>query len=369
MAEEPSSTQERTEQPTPRRRQLAHEEGQVPRSQELSASAVLLGGAATLALAGGASLARFASDQLRVSAQACSAVPFTTAGAIGLVRASAVGLLVALLPFAAGVTGIVLFVNLVQARGVVSLKPLAPQLSHVSPLAGLRRLVSVEALFNLFKSLVKLVILAAVTWLVLRGGWPGVLALADTGPQGVMAVTRELLLRLAIVTGLAFTALSAVDYLFQRLRFEKNLRMTREEVVREYREMEGNPMVKARMQTIARSLARKRMLQHVPTADVVIVNPTSIAVALKYDPLAAPAPIVLAMGQRKLAERIRAIAERAAVPIVENRPVARALLATAVVGKSIPPALYIAVAEILAFVYRMRAARSAARERLTGSAS
>jgi flagellar biosynthetic protein FlhB len=367
MADENSSSQERTEQPTARRRQVAHDEGQVPRSQELSSAAVLLGGAAVLAMAGGASLARFAADQLRVSAQACSAVPFTTQGALGLLHASAVGLLLALVPFAAGVMGIVLFVNLLQARGVLSWKPVAPRLSHLNPMAGLKRMMSPEALFNLLKALVKLAALGCITWLVLSGAWPGVLALADTGAPGVMAVLRELLLRLAIVTGFAFLLLSGADYLFQRLRFEKGLRMTRDEVVREYRDLEGNPLVKARMLSIARALARKRMLQHVPTADVVIVNPTRIAVALKYDPLVAPAPIVLAMGQRKLAERIRKLAERANVPIIENRPVARALLATAVVGKPIPPALYIAIAEILAFVYRKRAARTAGPEQLAGS--
>jgi flagellar biosynthetic protein FlhB len=130
--------------------------------------------------------------------------------------------------------------------------------------------------------------------------------------------------------------------------------MTRQEVVRDMRDSEGDPRMKARLQSLARAHARRRMLQRVPTADVIVVNPTEIAVALKYDASFAPAPIVLAMGQRKLAERIRGIAERSQIPIIENRPVARALLATAKVGRPIPPALYTAVAEILAFVYRQR---------------
>jgi flagellar biosynthetic protein FlhB len=135
---------------------------------------------------------------------------------------------------------------------------------------------------------------------------------------------------------------------------EKSLRMTRQEVVHEHREMEGDPIVKARIFSIMRAKARQRMMREVPTADVVVVNPTEIAVALKYDGAVAPAPIVVAMGRLKLAERIRAIATQSGVPIVENRPVARALIATAVVSKPIPPALYAAVAEILAFVYRRR---------------
>jgi flagellar biosynthetic protein FlhB len=130
--------------------------------------------------------------------------------------------------------------------------------------------------------------------------------------------------------------------------------MTRQEVIRDMKDSEGDPRVKARLQSLARAQARRRMLQKVPTADVVVVNPTKIAVALKYDVDLAPAPVVVAMGQRKLAERIKKIALNARVPVIENRPVARALLATAKVGRPIPPALYTAVAEILAFVYRQR---------------
>jgi flagellar biosynthetic protein FlhB len=354
MAENGAGGQERTEQATPRRRARAREEGQIPRSQELATATVLLAGTAALGLAGGAALARFATAQLRASAQALSAVPFTPAGAVTLAQATGWGLLAALLPFAATVTGAVLFVNLVQAHGVLTLKPLLPKASHINPVAGLKRLVGTEALVNLVKSVLKVVVLAAVAWLVVSRAWEQVLAVGDLGTAAIAVVLREVTLRLALVTGLVFAAIAAADYLYQRFRFERNLRMTREEVRQEHKDTEGNPMVKARMLSIARALARKRMLQQVPKADVVIVNPTQIAVALRYDPAAAPAPIVVAMGQRKLAQRIRDIARRADVPVVENRPVARALLATATVGKPIPPALYVAVAEILAFVYRLR---------------
>jgi flagellar biosynthetic protein FlhB len=131
--------------------------------------------------------------------------------------------------------------------------------------------------------------------------------------------------------------------------------MTKQEVIREHRETEGDPLIKSRIRSIAMSMARKRMLQDVPTADVVVVNPTHVAVALKYDMTVALAPVVVAMGQRKLAARIKQIALESHVPVIENKPVARALLATATVGQPIPPALYAVIAEILAFVYRQRA--------------
>jgi flagellar biosynthetic protein FlhB len=133
--------------------------------------------------------------------------------------------------------------------------------------------------------------------------------------------------------------------------------MTRDEVVREHRETEGDPIVRARMRSIARAMARKRMMQAVPTADVVVVNPTHVAVALRYDPGEIAAPVVVAMGERRIAERIRAIAEKSGVPIVQNIAVARALLATGSVGRPIPSALYVAVAEILAWVHRRHGLR------------
>jgi flagellar biosynthetic protein FlhB len=160
--------------------------------------------------------------------------------------------------------------------------------------------------------------------------------------------------RLALTVGLAFLVLGAFDYLVQFHRTEKQLKMSRHEVTQEYKEQEGDPLIKARVRQIARQRARRRMLTQVATADVVITNPTHIAVALKYDVNQAGAPVVVAMGERKLAERIKAIAGKSGVPIIENKPLARALRAACTVGAPIPPAFFIAVAEILAYVYRIR---------------
>ncbi len=354
MAEAPGG-QDRTESPTPRRRKEARDEGRVPRSQELAAASVLLAGTALLAAAGGQQLTVFAARTMRESARSLSAVPLTPQGAVGLLRETTYGLVVALLPFALGMVGLVALVNLAQARGVLSLKPITPKLTNLSPLSGLRRIFSLDSLFNLLKSVVKIAVLGFITWQVLRACWPEVVSLAGAGPLEIALVSRALGFKLAITVGLAFLLVAGADYAWQWFRHEKSLRMTRQEVVREHRETEGDPVVKGHMLALARARARRRMLQRVPTADVVVTNPTHVAVALKYDVAAAPAPIVVAMGERKLAERIKALALRAGVPVIENRPVARALLATCTVGRMIPPALYAAVAEILAFVYRQRA--------------
>jgi flagellar biosynthetic protein FlhB len=194
-----------------------------------------------------------------------------------------------------------------------------------------------------------------VTYLVIKQSWQELMALGGTGPSEISAVLRTVLIRLGLFTGIAFLSIAVVDYLFQRSRFEKSMRMTRQEVVYEHRETDGDPIVKSRVRALMMAQARRRMMQQVPKADVVVVNPTAIAVALKYDMEVAPAPVIVAMGQRKFAQRIRDLARKADVPIVENRATARALLATGKVGKPIPPALYAAVAEILAFVYRQRA--------------
>jgi flagellar biosynthetic protein FlhB len=354
MADDNPTAQERTERATPRRREEARREGRIARSQELSAATVVLAGTAALAIAGGHTLGHFAAGTLREGARALAAGPFTVATASTLLQSTILGLALAGLPFVLGLAALVLLVNVVQARGVMAWKAVAPKWSHVSPVAGLKRLVSPEALFNLVKSLAKIAVLSVVTYLMISSCWPELMSLAGADPAQTAIVLRTLLIKLATLTGLAFLAISLADYGFQVFRMEKSLRMTRQEVVREHRDSEGDPLVKARILSIARARARQRMLQRAPTADVVVVNPTEIAVALKYDTAEAPAPVVVAMGQRKLAERIKALAIKHNVPVVENRPVARALLATATVGRMIPPALYTAIAEILAFVYRRR---------------
>jgi len=346
--------QEKSESPTARRRQQARDEGQIARSVELSAAAVLLAGAGSIAMSGGTSLATFAQRMMRESAGALTADPLTAAGGANVLRTVVLGLVSALMPFFLGVAVITIAVNLVQSRGAISWGPVKPKLSKLNPAAGLKRLVGTESLVNAIKAILKLAVLGLVTLFVLRKAWPELISLTETGPAAVMAVTRTLGLRLVFLTGMAFLVIALADYVYQLVKLEKSLKMTKQEVILEHKESEGDPQIKGRIRQMQRQRARQRMLQAVPRADVVITNPTHVAVALQYDPSVSPAPIVLALGERKLAERIKQIARDANVPLVENKPVARALLATCTVGKSIPPALYTAVAEILAFVYRLR---------------
>jgi flagellar biosynthetic protein FlhB len=194
----------------------------------------------------------------------------------------------------------------------------------------------------------------------ITAAWPDTMALAEQGPMSFLFVVKRYSVKLLMTAGLCYLGLALFDYIWQVWQHERQLRMSREEIKQEMRQSEGDPLVKQRMRSMGRAFARRQMFREVPKADVVITNPTHLAVALIYDPLVAPAPIIVAMGQRKVAERIKAIAKASGVPMIENKPIARALVAKARVGSMIPAELYLAVAEILAFVIRRRILRGGA---------
>lgn len=352
MAEQPG--QERTEDATPRRREDARRDGQVAKSAELNA-AVLLLGSALLLQAMGPALGRAVMALFAGGLAAVGSAAGDDGIALALARQTGWRVLALLAPLLAALAAVSVAVAALQARGVASLKPITPDLSRLDPVSNARRMFGVRSVAELLKAVIKLVAVGLVVWSTLRSAWPELLGLAQRSPAGLLDVVRRHAVRLMATAGASYLALALADYLFQRWQHERGLRMTKEEVRQEAKQTEGDPMVKARMRSLGRARARRRMLADVPEADVIVVNPTHIAVALRYDPDTAPAPVVLAMGQRKVAERIRALAFEHGIPVVQNKPLARALFATAKVGMLIPAELYAAVAEILAFVYRQRA--------------
>lgn len=355
--------QERTEEATPKKRADAHEEGRVPRSQELNTAALLLGSA--LILGGlGPAMGEGLAGLFARSLAGIAAAPGDAAGAAKLLQETGWQVMAATAPLLLALTGVALGINAVQARGVLTSKGLEPKWEKLNPLTNAKRIVGVQSLAELVKSLAKLLIVGIAVYAGIGNAWGESLALAQGSPLGLLTVVRLHAVGLLKTAGLAYIALAGADYLYQLWQHEKGLKMSKEEVKQEMKQSEGDPMVKARMRSMGRQNARRQMFRDVPDADVVITNPTHIAVALKYDPEIAPAPVVLAMGQRKVAERIKQIAKENGVPCVENRPIARALLASAKVGTIIPAELYMAVAEVLAFVIRSRATRG----QWTGSA-
>jgi flagellar biosynthetic protein FlhB len=244
-----------------------------------------------------------------------------------------------------------------QAKATFTFKTLEPKFERINPIANAKNLVSPKQIVELVKSLSKLAIVGFAVWGTLKLAVPEAAALTQQAPLALLDFIRRYAVKLLMGAGLSYLALALADYAWQWWQLEKSLRMSKDELKQEMKESEGDPHVKSRRRQIARSYARRQMLRDVAKADVVITNPTHIAVAIQYDPDAAPAPIVLAMGQRKVAERIRELAAEHGVPIVRNVPVARALFKSARVGTIIPFELYVAVAEILAFVIRTRGTR------------
>ncbi len=348
--------QEKTEAPTHRRREEARKEGRIPRSTELTTSFVLLGAALILNAAGPLLGGRIAA-LFREGIVATGTSPLGIESTVLMLRDGGWKLLAILGAWGAALTLVAIAIAGPQARGVVSAKPVTPDPARLGPLQNVKRILGGQSLVELVKSLFKLGLIAMLVKVTLDGAWDDIMALTDLSATGFLMVVRHHTVRLLMSAGLAYLVLAAFDYAWQIRQHEQSLRMSRDEIRQELRQSEGDPLVKQRIRSFGRALARKQMMRDVPKADVVITNPTHLAVALRYDPLKAPAPIVVAMGQRKVAERIKAIARENGVPCMENKPLARALVASARVGSMIPSELYVAVAEVLAFVFRRCVAR------------
>lgn len=249
--------------------------------------------------------------------------------------------------------------NFLQVGPVWSGKALQPNFGKINPAEGIKRLFSPQSLAELAKSLLKITIVGAIAYFTVAGELDRLLPLLDQTPYQILAFLGDVCGRLFWRVCLVLAALAVLDFLFQKWQWERDHRMTKQEVKEEYKQTEGDPKVKARIRSIQRDMARKRMMAAVPEADVVITNPTHLAVALQYESGKMEAPVVTAKGAGLIAERIREIAREHDVPIVEDRPLARNLYKSVEVGRPIPEALYQAVAEVLAYVYRLRRMKAA----------
>lgn len=351
--------QEKSEAPTPKRRDDSRNEGRIPRSPELTTSFVLMGAAMLLNMAGGT----FGHQLLSVFGDGLVAVgsaPVGMESSVSLIRSLGVRALVVIGGWGFALMALGLAIAAPQARGILTSKTLSPDFSRLSPLKNASRLLGIQSIADLVKALLKLALIGFAVHSALSAAWHDIMALSQEPSFSFVAVTHKYAVKLLFTAGGCYLALAVVDYVWQVWRHEESLKMSHDEIKQESKQSEGDPLTKQRLRSFGRALARRQMMQSVPKADVIITNPTHIAVALQYDPFKAPAPIVLAMGQRKVAQRIKEIAKANGIPCIENRPLARALFAFAKVGQMIPNELYIAVAEILAFVIRRRLVRGKA---------
>ena len=349
--------EERTEAATPRRLQKAREEGQVPVSRELAMLAGLAAVSLALAVAGPGVAQDLA---LRLSVFLARAHEFAAGGGSAL-RLAGLAWLWGAAPFVLTALLAGTAIVLVQTRFLVNIHALRIDMKRVSPRAGLKRLLGADSLIEAAKSVTKIAVLAIAAWQVLKADLPRLLLTPSQSPRELLAHTMGPVMRVIIVVLIAQTGIAAVDFFWVFMRHARGLRMSRHDIREEMKETEGDPRVKARLRQIRLYRARRRMLAAVPRATVVITNPTHYAVALSYDRAKHAAPRVVAKGVDSLAARIREVAEANRVPLVANPPLARALYRVEL-DSDIPAEHYQAVAEIIAYVWRLggQARRAAA---------
>ena len=345
--------QERTEPATPRRRRQAREEGKVARSQELGSAFVLLSAMGLLAVAGPFMLERMMElFQLLLAGSG----QFELSGDLlyGYFSGGIAKVLLILAPLAGAVLVVGLLVNFAQVGFMLTWKPLAPKLDKLSPVRGFQRMFSKQSFAELAKSLLKVALVGGIAYFSLKGEIGRLASMIGTNPIPMFGYVAVVAVKLGLKIGIALLALALFDYAFQRWDYEKSIMMSHKEIEEESRQTEGDPRVRARQRSIQREAAARRMMNAVKTADVVVTNPVRFAVALKYDRETMKAPKVVAKGARKMAARIRDLATEHGVPIVEDPPLARLLYKQVEIDQEVPVALFRAVAELLAYVYRVK---------------
>jgi flagellar biosynthetic protein FlhB len=351
MAEE--SFAEKTEQPTPKKRRELKEKGEVAKSRELPSVAVLLAALIVLSLFGS-----YMYSHVQIIMKGAFSLPTMNDLNISDFMKYAQDIIsrfiMLLSPLFAAIFITAILSNIMQVGFIMSGESIKPKFSKIDPIKGFGRLFSKQALMEMFKSLLKLTIVGGVAFLTVKGEMKNFSLLGDMEPNLIFIYILNIFFKIFIRCSMAMIVLVIIDYVYQRWEFENRIKMTKQEVKDEFKKSEGDPLIKSRIKSIQMEMARKRMMQAVPDADVVITNPTHLAVALKYDSLTMNAPKVLAKGPGKIAERIRETASEHNIPVLENKELARNLYAMVEVGQEIPQALYQAVAEILAYIYRLK---------------
>jgi flagellar biosynthetic protein FlhB len=344
----------RTEAPTPKKRKKEREKGNVARSMDVNSVVVLIAGILVI---------KFMGENLLSGISHFTSGIYTTITTIQLTPESTVQYTQNGIWYIFGVISPILITimilglasNFGQVGFFYSKKALVPKFSKINPLKGVKRIFSSKSLVELVKGIVKITIIATIGYSVIKNHINDYYSVSIMTPGAILSFIAEILFELSVKIAIVLIFLAAADYAWQNYDYEKNIKMTKQEVKEEQRQERGNPEVKGRVKSLQRQLSRTRMMNAVPDATVVVTNPTHIAVALQYAPNEpSDAPKVLAKGQRKTAERIKLLAKENNIPIIEDKPLARTLFQTLEVGMEIPPIFYQAVAEVLAKVFQMQ---------------
>lgn len=352
MAETPEG-QEKTEQPTGKRSGKARNEGQVARSQELNFVTGLMAALLYFALNGSAMIHDMKFLMHR-SFTDILGTELTEISTMYLLKDMVTTLFAILLPFLMTLLIVGILSNIFQFGLLFTTAPLRPKFSKMNPITGVKNLLSFNRLIEVVKSIFKLLIISIIPYIIIKQEVDMLPLIMDMGVWDIMCYTGKICMKILYYVALAFVLLAIIDFIYQKWKFNKDLMMTKEEVKDEFKEAEGDPIVKSKIRSKQIELLRKIMMEQVPKADVVITNPIHLAVALKYEKNSMEAPKVVAKGARLIAERIKQIAREHNVPIIENKPLAQSLYKTVEVGDTIPESLFKAVAEVLAYVYTQK---------------
>ncbi|MFI8574666.1 flagellar biosynthesis protein FlhB [Rossellomorea aquimaris] len=344
---------EKTEKATPKKRDDARKKGQTAKSQDVNTAIILL--AVFLFLTFSASyIGNIVFDLFNQTFQEYMLMELTenTVQVITMDIMKELALLLGPIMLVALLAGLVS--NYIQVGVMFTTKPLEPKLEKIDPIKGFKRIFSLRAIVELLKSILKISFVGAITFVILWKNIDQVLSLSFKSVGDSLATMASLTVQMGIAASLALLFLSLFDFLYQKYDFEKNIRMSKQDLKDEHKNIEGDPLIKSKIKQRQREMAMRRMMQEVPEADVVITNPTHFAIALKYDENKMDAPYVVAKGVDYLAQKIKYIATENDVVMVENRPLARSLYDSAEIGDAVPEEFFKAVAEILAYVYRIK---------------
>lgn len=352
MADEGGSSQEKTEEPTPKRLREARKKGQVAKSRDLNTVVILIAAVAAIWVS-----ASFVAEQLEYAMKATFVAAASPNLEISdLVHYSTINFIQyvkAMIPILVVVTIAALAASFLQTGAVFSADPLTPQMKRLNIIENVKNMMKVTTLIELLKNIAKLTLIFLLAYWVMKGGLNLILESVNLGLQEFMIISSSIILKFLVWVLACFVVIAVIDLFVQRHQYIKNLRMSKEEVKREYKQDEGDPHIKAHRKQLHQELAMSDVRQAVGASDAIVTNPTELAIAIKYDDNDMMAPQVMAKGQRLFAQMIREVAEEFKIPIVRNVPLAWALIELEV-GDEIPEDLYQAVAEMLIVVYRMK---------------
>lgn len=349
---------DKTEPATPKKLEDARKEGQVSKSREVGMGLSLLGLFVTLKVyigtLGGQFIELFQRIYVRIPEFVGSEGTYDTIAFSALLMDNIVDMIIIIAPFLAVGFMIAFVADLIQVKWKFTAKPLMPKFSKMDPIKGMKKIISLQSLFELVKAVLKVIFVSYLAINTVKDKLRLMYSLYDISLPSALAAVGDVVIDLGIKISAWYMIIAVVDFAYQKIKFKKDMKMSKQEVKDEYKNAEGDPKVKSQQKQRMRQASQRRMMQSVPTADVVITNPTHFAVALKYEADSGRAPIVVAKGEDFLAKRIKEIAKESKVEIVENKPLARMLYHNVELGEEIPPELYQAVAEVLAFVYGLK---------------